>query len=77
MSLQEFTRAAGTAGQLLFNNLQHLKWNGDYLSPYPLGACWEECRLTVAGFLVRDIKGWSHLQILVAEVGREKEGERR
>ncbi|XP_036875766.1 ETS homologous factor isoform X3 [Manis javanica] len=28
MSLQEFTRAAGTAGQLLFNNLQHLKWNG-------------------------------------------------
>nr|XP_055157065.1 ETS homologous factor isoform X2 [Nyctereutes procyonoides] len=28
MSLQEFTRAAGTAGQLLYSNLQHLKWNG-------------------------------------------------
>ncbi|XP_038186275.1 ETS homologous factor isoform X3 [Arvicola amphibius] len=28
MSLQEFTRAAGNAGQLLYNNLQHLKWNG-------------------------------------------------
>ncbi|XP_060032598.1 ETS homologous factor isoform X3 [Erinaceus europaeus] len=27
MSLQEFTRAAGTAGQLLYSNLQHLKWN--------------------------------------------------
>lgn len=28
MSLQEFTQAAGTAGQLLYSNLQHLKWNG-------------------------------------------------
>ncbi|XP_032759702.1 ETS homologous factor isoform X3 [Rattus rattus] len=28
MSLQEFTRAAGSAGQLLYSNLQHLKWNG-------------------------------------------------
>uniref|UniRef100_A0A5F8HEY4 ETS homologous factor n=1 Tax=Monodelphis domestica TaxID=13616 RepID=A0A5F8HEY4_MONDO len=28
MSLQEFTRAAGTAGQILYSNLQHLKWNG-------------------------------------------------
>ncbi|KAM6160700.1 ETS homologous factor isoform 3-T3 [Erethizon dorsatum] len=28
MSLQEFTRAAGTAGQLLYSSLQHLKWNG-------------------------------------------------
>lgn len=33
MSLQEFTRAAGNAGQLLYNNLQHLKWNGEW--------CWE------------------------------------
>lgn len=33
MSLQEFTRAAGSAGQLLYNNLQHLKWNGEW--------CWE------------------------------------
>lgn len=32
MSLQEFTRAAGAAGQLLYSSLQHLKWNGDYLS---------------------------------------------
>uniref|UniRef100_A0A8D1FES1 ETS homologous factor n=1 Tax=Sus scrofa TaxID=9823 RepID=A0A8D1FES1_PIG len=31
MSLQEFTRAAGTAGQLLYSNLQHLKWNGNHL----------------------------------------------
>ena len=39
MSLQEFTRAAGTAGQLLYSNLQHLKWNGDSLSlSLP---CWE------------------------------------
>lgn len=29
MSLQEFTRAAGSAGQLLYSNLQHLKWNGE------------------------------------------------
>uniref|UniRef100_A0ACB8G3H1 Uncharacterized protein n=1 Tax=Sphaerodactylus townsendi TaxID=933632 RepID=A0ACB8G3H1_9SAUR len=28
MNLQDFTRAAGTAGQLLYSNLQHLKWNG-------------------------------------------------
>ncbi|KAM5319486.1 ETS homologous factor isoform 3-T3 [Glossophaga mutica] len=28
MTLQEFIRAAGTAGQLLYSNLQHLKWNG-------------------------------------------------
>ncbi|XP_053140872.1 ETS homologous factor isoform X5 [Hemicordylus capensis] len=28
MNLQDFTRAAGTAGQLLYNNLHHLKWNG-------------------------------------------------
>ncbi|OBS76142.1 hypothetical protein A6R68_17407 [Neotoma lepida] len=28
MTLQEFTRAAGSAGQLLYSNLQHLKWNG-------------------------------------------------
>ncbi|KAM8969026.1 ETS homologous factor isoform X1 [Antechinus flavipes] len=28
MTLQEFTRAAGAAGQILYNNLQHLKWNG-------------------------------------------------
>uniref|UniRef100_A0A8D0DKW9 ETS homologous factor n=1 Tax=Salvator merianae TaxID=96440 RepID=A0A8D0DKW9_SALMN len=27
MSLQDFTRAAGTAGQLLYSNLHHLKWN--------------------------------------------------
>uniref|UniRef100_A0A3Q2HVS0 ETS homologous factor n=1 Tax=Equus caballus TaxID=9796 RepID=A0A3Q2HVS0_HORSE len=32
MSLQEFTRAAGTAGQLLYSNLQHLKWNGQCTS---------------------------------------------
>lgn len=32
MSLQEFTRAAGTAGQLLYSNLQHLKWNGNSFS---------------------------------------------
>lgn len=38
MSLQEFTRAAGTAGQLLYSNLQHLKWNGDYVLSTPLGA---------------------------------------
>lgn len=31
MSLHEFTRAAGAAGQLLYSSLQHLKWNGDYL----------------------------------------------
>lgn len=30
MSLQEFTRAAGNAGQLLYSNLQHLKWNGKW-----------------------------------------------
>lgn len=30
MSLQEFTRAAGNAGQLLYSNLQHLKWNGEW-----------------------------------------------
>ncbi|XP_066487740.1 ETS homologous factor isoform X1 [Tiliqua scincoides] len=28
MSLQDFIRAAGTAGQLLYSNLHHLKWNG-------------------------------------------------
>ncbi|XP_036620513.1 ETS homologous factor isoform X4 [Trichosurus vulpecula] len=28
MTLQEFSRAAGAAGQILYNNLQHLKWNG-------------------------------------------------
>ncbi|KAM6466302.1 ETS homologous factor isoform 1-T1 [Liasis olivaceus] len=28
MTLQDFTRAAGTAGQLLYSNLHHLKWNG-------------------------------------------------
>ncbi|XP_034273248.1 ETS homologous factor isoform X3 [Pantherophis guttatus] len=28
MTLQDFTRAAGSAGQLLYNNLHHLKWNG-------------------------------------------------
>uniref|UniRef100_A0A384BS18 ETS homologous factor n=1 Tax=Ursus maritimus TaxID=29073 RepID=A0A384BS18_URSMA len=28
MSLHEFTRAAGAAGQLLYSSLQHLKWNG-------------------------------------------------
>ncbi|XP_061466735.1 ETS homologous factor [Rhineura floridana] len=28
MSLQDFTRAAGTAGQLLYSSLHHLKWNG-------------------------------------------------
>ncbi|XP_068947503.1 ETS homologous factor isoform X2 [Petaurus breviceps papuanus] len=27
MTLQEFSRAAGAAGQILYNNLQHLKWN--------------------------------------------------
>uniref|UniRef100_A0A6I8N944 ETS homologous factor n=1 Tax=Ornithorhynchus anatinus TaxID=9258 RepID=A0A6I8N944_ORNAN len=33
MSLQEFTRAAGTAGQLLYSNLQHLKWNDPSIIP--------------------------------------------
>ncbi|XP_032066061.1 ETS homologous factor isoform X2 [Thamnophis elegans] len=28
MTLQDFTRAAGSAGQLLYSNLHHLKWNG-------------------------------------------------
>ncbi|KAJ6667137.1 hypothetical protein lerEdw1_017115 [Lerista edwardsae] len=28
MTLQDFIRAAGTAGQLLYSNLHHLKWNG-------------------------------------------------
>ncbi|XP_077674662.1 ETS homologous factor isoform X4 [Eretmochelys imbricata] len=28
MTLHEFTQAAGRAGQLLYSNLQHLKWNG-------------------------------------------------
>ncbi|KAG8510806.1 ETS homologous factor [Galemys pyrenaicus] len=31
MNLQEFTRAAGTAGQVLYSNLQHLKWNGSWV----------------------------------------------
>ena len=57
MSLQEFTRAAGTAGQLLYSNLQHLKWNGDSLSlSLP---CWEPAGRAetprLAGFLFRDI----------------------
>nr|XP_014347494.1 PREDICTED: ETS homologous factor isoform X1 [Latimeria chalumnae] len=30
MSLQEFSQAAGPVGQLLFSNLQSLRWNGPY-----------------------------------------------
>ncbi|XP_060620863.1 ETS homologous factor [Anolis sagrei] len=36
MNLQDFTRAAGTAGQLLYSSLHHLKWNGQFGSEmYP------------------------------------------
>uniref|UniRef100_A0A4X2L2Y5 ETS homologous factor n=1 Tax=Vombatus ursinus TaxID=29139 RepID=A0A4X2L2Y5_VOMUR len=40
MTLQEFSRAAGAAGQILYNNLQHLKWNGDsLLALFPSPLC--------------------------------------
>lgn len=62
MTLQEFIRAAGTAGQLLYNNLQHLKWNGDYLSPHLIRSQLRRAGTPqLAGFLGRDTKGWSHL----------------
>lgn len=57
MSLQEFTRAAGTAGQLLYSNLQHLKWNGDYLFPYLARSRLRRAEtLQPGGFLVRGIR---------------------
>nr|XP_033784803.1 ETS homologous factor isoform X2 [Geotrypetes seraphini] len=30
MTLQDFTHAAGTTGQILYNNIQILKWHGQY-----------------------------------------------
>lgn len=71
MSLQEFTRAAGTAGQLLYSNLQHLKWNGDYLSPYLARSQLRRAEtLQLAGFLGRGIKRWSPLQTTVSKAGK-------
>lgn len=43
MSLQDFTRAAGTAGQLLYSNIQHLKWNGKCLLIYK--ELWTGCTI--------------------------------
>uniref|UniRef100_A0A8D0HI82 ETS homologous factor n=1 Tax=Sphenodon punctatus TaxID=8508 RepID=A0A8D0HI82_SPHPU len=43
MTVQDFTRAAGTARQLLYSNLQHLKWTGKYTLTYPsVMASWKE-----------------------------------